>query len=216
MTTILFELFITGLAMAWGPCLISCSIMIPYFAGTKKGFKHGVRGALLFSCGRLIAYIFLGALAGFSGELLSSLYYISNFRFKLQIGGGIFIFLLGLSIVFVSTKQSAICKFLHKWDHGSVFLAGIFLGLVPCAPLLAVLSYIVLHSTNHLVGGFQGFVFGLGTIFSPFLLLAGFATYFTKFISNEKLYFSFQKICGLVVMYLGIKSILNVFLIANH
>ncbi|MFC1512430.1 sulfite exporter TauE/SafE family protein [bacterium] len=202
-------LFLTGLALGWGPCIVSCGVMLPYITGTKRGWWQGFRTMLIFSLGRLGAYIFLGGVAGFSGALISSLFYITKTKYYLQLYGGIFIFLLGLIIFISGVKDSRVCSFIHKWDQGNVFIAGLFVGLVPCAPLLAVLTYLILNTSNYMIGSLGGAVFGIGTILSPLLILGGTAGFIMKFIESERVYFSLRKISGALVMFLAVKTIIS-------
>ena len=139
---------------------------------------------------------------------MSTVVFVSDIKYRIEIGGGIFIVFLGLTIILGGLTRWKICDFIHRWDHGSIFVAGVLKGLLPCAPLLAVLSYLVLNAKNEIIGGLGAFVFGLGTLLSPFLLLAGFAGYITKYISNDKLYGFIQRICGAIVIYLGVKTII--------
>ncbi|MFH1715203.1 MAG: sulfite exporter TauE/SafE family protein [Elusimicrobiota bacterium] len=209
MKSFFVELFLTGLAMGWGPCIASSAVMLPYFAGTKRSWRAGLKAGLTFSFGRITAYIALGAIAGFSGQLLSTIVFISDVKYRIEVGGGIFIVFLGLTIILGGLTRWKVCDFIHRWDHGSIFVAGVLKGLLPCAPLVAVLSYLVLNAKNEIIGGLGAAAFGLGTLLSPFLILAGISGYVTKYIVNEKIYGFIQRICGSIVIYLGIKTIIS-------
>jgi len=68
------ELFLNGLALGLGPCMVFClPILVPFIAGTRRGWLEGLKATLAFSLSRLAAYTLLGLLAGLSGELLIGL-----------------------------------------------------------------------------------------------------------------------------------------------
>ncbi len=207
---IALELFITGFSVGWGPCLIYCTaILAPYLAGTKAGWKEGLLSSVVFSAGRLIAYMLLGGVVGFSGRLFSSLYMMGNFPVYAQLAGGLFVFLLGLTIIMGKGESISLCKYINKHNNESLFLLGILIGLAPCAPLLGSLVYIMLKSGNFFEGALYGLSFGLGTSLSPILIIGAAAGFLPKkFILNQKLYNWFQRACGVIIIYFAVRLLL--------
>jgi len=58
------KLSAAGFTIGWGPCLAYMApILLPYIGATKKNWKEGLKAALLFSAGRLLALSLLGGVA---------------------------------------------------------------------------------------------------------------------------------------------------------
>jgi sulfite exporter TauE/SafE len=82
---------------------------------------------------------------------------------------------------------------------------GILVGLLPCVPLVGVLSYIAMISTRYYHGIFMGAAFGFGVIISPLIfasMIAG-AIPGLKIFQNSNRVIIFQKVCGIILMILG-------------
>lgn len=59
------ELFIIGITVSFGPCLVFCSpVILPYIAATKQGWREGLRTTLIFLFTRLVAYVDISKVAG--------------------------------------------------------------------------------------------------------------------------------------------------------
>ena len=87
---------------------------------------------------------------------------------------------------------------------------GLIIGFLPCAPLLAVLSYIGLISFNWRQSVFYSLVFGIGTLISPLILLVLGAGAISKILLNKpKIYHIFRFICGLIIILFGLQLILR-------
>jgi len=153
----LIKFFVAGLALSFGPCLFVCApVLLPYIFAKGGDWKEGLKISLIFSFARVLAYSSLGFLAiaflkivlqTFGGEK-------SYVRFVL----GVFVFLMGLfHLLRRSEKCSGFGKFLTQKKH-SIFLIGLLIGFSPCAPLLAVLTYIAVTARNVLEGFLSGFV----------------------------------------------------------
>lgn len=210
MLRLAFALFLTGIALGAGPCLASCGpMLISYTAATKKGIKDSLRLYLIFSLSRIFVYLILGLVVG----LLSQVFLLGSYqqdiaKFIYLIGGG-FIFLLGLLIMLGREPRFKFCQVLRnnfiEKDAKSIFVFGLVVGISPCAPLIAVLSYIGLASLSWFKGALLSLSFGLGTVISPLVLLVIFAGFINKlFKQNEHFYALFQKICGAILCFLGL------------
>jgi sulfite exporter TauE/SafE len=84
---------------------------------------------------------------------------------------------------------------------------GLIIGLLPCAPLLAVFSYLGLVSRTWWHNLLYSLSFGLGTLLSPLLLLAGLTGLIPRFLQGKKeLYYKiFSFISGLIIIFLGLQ-----------
>jgi ABC-type nickel/cobalt efflux system permease component RcnA len=214
---IIISLFLTGLLFGSGPCIASCGpFLITYIAGSKKNIPKGIMVYFLFSSARLFVYVVLSLaiffLSRFALErLLGGLY-----RYVLILGGG-FIVIIGLFLAFGKRLELKFCQSWHKnlleRDKKSIFTAGLIIGLLPCAPLLAILSYIGLVSRTWLFSLLYSLSFGIGTFVSPLILLTVLAALIPRmFLEKKPIYYSiFSFICGLTIIFLGVQLILRAF-----
>ncbi|TRZ48051.1 MAG: sulfite exporter TauE/SafE family protein [Dehalococcoidia bacterium] len=205
-----FSLFITGIIVGSGPCLLSCGpILLSYIAGTKRSAWQGLRCWAIFSFSRLLATIFLGFMAAITGTALLRRFYWEISGYIIWGLTGVFIVFLG-TMVFIGlhTKFKA-CNVLGqtviRHDFKSLMMLGILVGLLPCVPLIGVLSYITMVATHYAHGILMGAAFGLGTIVSPLVfasIIAG-AVPGLKIFHNSNRIIMFQRICGIVLIVLG-------------
>lgn len=207
------ELFIIGITVSFGPCLLFCSpLVLPYIAATRKGFSEGLKGILTFSFARLIAYGSLGLLAGGFGRLLTEWLY--RFDYLVFTVGGLFISILGVLIIFDKEPQVRLCQFLRKQNiensTGDLLLLGFVVGILPCIPLLGVLTYIGLRATDLWQGGFYGLAFGMGKLISPLILFGVLSSVLPAVvIRNYKIYSIFRRICGGLLFAVGVQVVLS-------
>lgn len=207
------ELFIIGITVSFGSCLAFCSPMIlPYIAATRRGWKEGLVAILTFSFTRLITYCLLGLLAGLFGRLLTER--LHQFDYLIFLGGGLFITLLGLLIILGKEPHHHLCQVLrrHAVDssvNGPIML-GLFVGILPCLPLLGVLAYIALRTQNLWQGAFYGLAFGMGKFISPLIPLGVLASALPeRLIKNHRIYGLFSRLCGVILFLIGIGLWLN-------
>jgi len=146
----------------------------------------------------LLAYLFLGLIVGYVGG-----YFLNSFASALVIIPlGIILILYGFLISFGSKLRfaSIICCGFSKVK--STFLLGMTLGLRPCIPLIAALTYSATLSTV-----FDSLVFmssfWLGsTAYVPILgLLAGTLTHFAILRSNVD---RIRRISGIALIVVGL------------
>lgn len=116
--------------------------------------------------------------------------------------------LVGLLMVAGRNLEFKVCRFLYRnileKDSKSIIVFGLIIGFLPCAPLMVVLSYIGLVSKTWLQSIGYSLSFGLGTFFSPLLLLVMLTGMFPKFLRDKtRIYRIFSIICGLIIIFLG-------------
>jgi len=206
------ELFVTGFTLGWGPCLAYCgAILVPYLAGTKTSWIEGLKGSIVLSAGRLAAYVLLGAVAGLSGRIISYLYYIGNFRFYVRLLAGAVVLVLGISTMAGKGRMGNFCKALRERDRVSLLSLGFLIGLSPCAPLMGVLTYLILKCNTVLDGIVYGLAFGIGTTLSPIVILGTVSGILpTKIFVSPKIYLWFQRICGAIIIYFAFRLIFQI------
>jgi len=214
---IIISLFLTGLLFGSGPCIASCGpFLITYIAGTKKSISKGVMVYILFSVARISVYVALSLgiffLSRFAMEkILGGLY-----KYVLILGGA-FIITIGLFLAFGRRLEFSFWQSWHKnileRDKKSIVAVGLVIGLLPCAPLLAILSYVGLVSRTWVSSLLYSFAFGIGTFVSPLVLLAILAGLIPHLFLQKKAIYSsiFSLICGLIIIFLGIQLILRAF-----
>lgn len=196
--------------------MASCGpILITYISGTKKNIAKAMISYVLFSLARILVYLglslaiyFIGAL---SVEKLSG-----NYSWLVYKAGGSFIVMIGLfmvlgkRIVYLPFLKGLERRLLEN-DKKSVFILGLIIGLLPCAPLLAVFSYIALIASSSHESLAYSFFFGIGTSLSPLILLVAASGALSGFIRKKGEIYrrGFSLVCGLIIIFLGIKLILR-------
>ena len=149
-----------------GPCLVGCMpFIIAYIVGKQANRRDAIGDIIIFLSGRFFAYLVLGLFAGISGVLLkrwSNVFTISLLRSL----GGAFIIMLGVFIWIARDPVSNVCRCMNneKINFGSLFLMGFIIGILPCAPLLALLFEVALISETAWSGMFYVMFFALGTL----------------------------------------------------
>ena len=228
MNKIILSLFLTGLALGSGPCLASCGpFLITYIAGARKNVSKGVMVYVLFSSARIFVYVLLSLLIFFLSRFFIERLLGNLYKYVLILGGG-FIITIGLFMAFGKRLEFSrilrdpvwagkFCQSLYKHllgrDKKSIFTVGLVIGLLPCAPLLSILSYVGLISRTWFSSLLYALSFGIGTFVSPLILLVILAGLIPRFFSKEKaIYYSiFSLICGLMIIFLGIELISRAF-----
>jgi len=219
MIKVCISLFITGIVLGSGPCLVSCGpILVSYIAATKRSALGGLWGWFIFSTSRVLVYIFLGTLTGIVGTGLFRRFYWEMPGYIIWLVSGVFICFLGLLIFLGKDSRFKICALLNESmiqkDTKSLIVLGLLIGIFPCAPLIGIFSYIAMTSTHYLQGVMMSIAFGIGTLFSPLLLLGLFAGTIPKLkmLQNEANLSIFQKICGLILFLLGLHILIRTIL----
>ena len=199
------NLFLLGLAFGAGPCLASCGpLVLAYTIGTKKAVRESLLFYVLFSAARITVYIVLGLIFFVAGKLAAE-QFLGSFSPYLYKAAGFFIILIGFLM--------ALGKNLHlvRLENKGVFAFGLIAGLLPCAPLVLVYTYIGLISKNWHQAVTYSFSFGLGTLLSPLLLLVIIGGAMPGLLKKIKVIYSriFTFICGMVIIILGINLAIN-------
>ena len=215
MLKIVISLFLSGLALGSGPCLVSCGpLLISYIAATKTDFKAGLLVYLIFSFSRISVYLVLGFLTGvFSQEIIHKIFGQGSLIFFLI---GLFILLLGLLIILGIQPNLRLCKLWEekfiKKDTKSIITLGILFGITPCLPLVGILSYISIVSKSIITSLLYMLSFGIGTLVSPLLLLSLVAGSIPQLLkAHSKLSNLFKILCGLIIMTLGFQILIRIF-----
>ena len=212
MNRIAVSIFLLGLLFGSGPCLVSCGpMLISYAAGTRKNINAGILFYSLFSLARVLVYLVFSLTIFFLGRLALDNRISGSFSKYLFIIGGAFLILIGFLMAIgrgISLKpcQGLYDNFIEK-DNKSAIMLGLIAGLLPCAPLLAVFSYLGLISKSWLLALFYALSFGLGTFISPLVLLTLLAGVMPSLLlkNNKTGERVFNFLCGAILIFLGLR-----------
>lgn len=210
---IVLSLFLMGLSFGSGPCLASCGpILLSYTVGTRKNILNSLNVYILFSLARIAVYIALSLTIFFLGQFIIDTYFARFSKYIVTLFG-IFLIIIGILTAIGQDLKFPLCQFLHKnlimHDKKSVMAMGLIIGLMPCAPLLALFSYSGLVAKTALQALTYSISFGLGTFLSPLLILSVAAGIIPNFLRNLKcIYYKILSfVCGSILVFLGIQLI---------
>ncbi len=175
MTPLVFSaVFVLGLAGSLH-CLGMCGPIVLSYSVTLRGPRMAAHAA--YNAGRILTYMFLGALAGAVGNVIGMLGRMAGLATGVRLVAGsamilaaVFMIGFGPSAPLVriqpqgATKRltRAIGKFLLDPRAGAKFVMGLMLGFLPCGLIYAALLK-ALESGGALAGALTMLAFGLGT-----------------------------------------------------
>jgi len=204
-----------GLTFCTSMCL---PYVISYIAGIGAGFRKGVMVTSIYNSGRVTAYALIGGLADLFRTLVSdALAARASYQKYSPIAFGVAIILIGASMFLRKKSSTGTCimekrkhlgitkKLTQKFDIRA-FSMGFTRGLVLCPPLIALLLAALELSQINII--MLAVLFGLGTAFSPLLILGG----ATGWLLNKAPLFSrwISKISAGILIMLGLNVLLNV------
>ena len=205
------KLFMAGLVMGWGPCLIhTAPLLLPYIGVTKRSWHGGLKLALEFSIGRFMAFVILGGLATVAFRLINQLFppHKSGWLYLI-----IALFMLGMGILIILGKKLKIRIKNEIFEKGTqnMFIIGFIMGVAPCAPYIAILTYIAAEAEGAIFAGIlYAAIFAIGTAVAPAVLGALMGIISGKLVRSEKLFKIFQVICGTILILFGLNLIYSV------
>lgn len=169
------KMFLTGFSYGAGPCLLSCApVLLPILIATITKQKQGIAATVSFATGRIIAYLILGWLAGWSIRLLELFQHNAFPPAMIRILAAGIVIITGLLIIIGRNVSDPYCgrfiKYFIDKNHKSVFILGILLGFAPCFPLIGVLTYIAVKAASPWQGMIYAGCFGLGNMIIVLLL----------------------------------------------
>lgn len=210
------SLFLAGLFLGYGPCLLSCGpLLVAYIAATHANAEEGLKTYLVFSLTRLVVYSVFGVMAGVIGARVIPYFFESQALKILFFIFGVFLIFLGMFFSLEKVAPQRTCRsFFEKHPAKKTVKDAILFGLIisfaPCLPLLGILGYIVLISDTWLKGIVYMAAFGLGTVVSPMIFLSMTAGWVAKFSMKHETFQRVLKVfCGLVLIYLGTRLVFS-------
>lgn len=213
MIKITFSLFLLGLTFGSGACIASCGpLLVAYLVGTEKNIAKSVASYCIFSCARIGVYAALSLCVFLAGKFVV-IRLVGDASRYLIVAGGILIMLMGALVAMGRERKDAFCGKLHRkfleHDAKSILIMGIVIGLMPCAPLIALFSYVGLVSKTWIQSLAYSLSFGLGTAVSPLILLVVFAGLMPGFLRVRGKAFAriARYICATIIVILGMQLV---------
>ncbi len=175
-------LFMAG-ALGSSHCVGMCGPFALMIGSGSRSVGGNLLRQTLYTAGRVFTYCILGVVCGFAGKTLQeSVPSMMNLPALLATGAGLFLVYQGLVSTGIWKSKHVVtgkggclssglfASFLTDPSRRSVFLAGVFTGLLPCGLLYGMLT-LAASSRDVLAGAGTMAVFGLGT--APSMLATG-------------------------------------------
>jgi sulfite exporter TauE/SafE len=167
------------------------------------GWRARVGPVIIYNFGRVIAYTFVGGLAGALGGVIG---FSGGAKGLVAVIAGFFMILIGLNLLglfpalqrFVPRLPAALRQRTVKLSRGhGALMIGLASGLMPCGPLQAMQIY-ALGTGSFATGALSMFLFSLGTV--PLMLGLGAASGFLSSKFNARMI----QVGGILVIVLGV------------
>jgi uncharacterized protein len=219
----LWTIFLVALLGSVGHCIGMCGGFVVAYSTSKIGPDHSrlfqIFAHTLYSIGRIVSYMFIGALFGYLGSQIS---FSMTSKGVLFIIVGILMILIGISlsgklkfltVIEHSLAQSRIFKKLFKSviqskSLASFFYMGVLNGLIPCG-LVYFFATAAIASGSAAMGAVVMLVFGLATV--PALFILGMISGFISQMSWRKYVLTVAAvIIALYGLYTGFKGLMMI------
>ncbi len=210
MLAIIWSLFLTGIVLGSGPCLLSCGpLLLSYVASTKTGGVSALKTYLIFCGVRLAVYASFGVGSGLIGAWVVHRLLESASLGVLYVAFGAFLVLLGIFFILEDLvperwRAALRCCYQGRGDLRNVAVFALIVSLTPCAPLLAMVGYIALVSDTWSKGVVFMTAFGLGTVISPLIILMFLTGWFGAWLQQHRSVLRLVRLAsGLIFIVLG-------------
>ena len=202
------RLLIAGFTMGWGPCLAyTAPLLLPYIGATRRNWQDGLKVALVFSMGRLLALTVLGGLATVAFSSINRFFPPQKSGW-LYLMVAFFMITMGILIILGKGFKMHIGKTILDKGTISIFLFGFLMGIAPCVPYVAILTYIACVAENAVLAGIlYAALFAAGTALAPIVLGSLMGIIPEKLFRSAKLLKTFQAVCGVVLVLFGFQLI---------
>jgi cytochrome c-type biogenesis protein len=210
------KLLAAGIGLGWGPCLMFWGpLLLPYIAAMKRTWLAGLKISLMFSIGRLLALALLGGLASEAFQTLNR-FFPPHRSFYLHIAIAFLIIFMGILVFLGRGFKAPLYQVLRRHmlvGTEYILLLGFLIGVSPCAPLIAILTYIAYTATNLLQGIIYALFFGMGTVV-PVMTLGALTGLFSEKIFRFSMHVKILRIlCGIIIILFGIYLFYNVWIL---
>ncbi|WP_456383550.1 sulfite exporter TauE/SafE family protein [Hydrogenimonas sp.] len=209
----LSTIFLVALLGSFGHCIGMCGGFVLAYTAAKVDARWSktrqLIAHLLYSLGRVVSYMIIGAVFGYLGQKVS---FDLTAKGTLFIAVGVLMVLIGLSLIgkikFLNSIESSIAQsswfgrlfrlVIHSRSLPSFFLMGMLNGFIPCG-LVYFFATAAIVAGSALKGAIVMGVFGIATI--PAMLGVGIFSSLIKGSSYRQLVI---KIAAVVVMLFGL------------
>jgi len=208
------RLLIAGFTMGWGPCLTyTAPLLLPYIGGTKTSWQGGLRVGVVFSIGRLLALSILGGLATVAFSFINQFFPPQKSGW-LYLVSALFMIVIGILIILGKGFKTGIGKSILDKGTTSMLLFGFLMGIAPCVPYVAILTYIACVAENAVLAGIlYAAVFAVGTAIAPIVLGILMGVIPAKLFNPAKWLRAFQVICGVLLILFGFQLVYYVLIL---
>ena len=198
------RLLVAGFVMGWGPCLTyTAPLILPYVGATRTNWQGGLRVAVVFSVGRLLALALLGGLATVAFSRINQFFPPQRSAWLYAIAALFMIAMGGLIIMGKGLRMPIGNRLLQRGTE-SMFVFGFLMGVAPCVPYVAILTYIACVAENAVLAGMMyGAVFAVGTAIAPAVLGTLVGIIPGTLLRSAKLLRAFQLVCGVILILFG-------------
>jgi sulfite exporter TauE/SafE len=183
-------------------CAVSCApVILPFLFSETGKVKNNIRYIIIFMFGRLIGYILIGALLGYTGNLvIESITPVLHKQITSAACIGIGFIMLVAGVLYLK-PNSNICRAISKrfTPRTNAFFLGLLTGINFCPPFFAAAARVV--SFGYALKGSMYFIFfylGTSVFFMPLLGIP-----FIKKYMNE-----IRTVARITMIILGIYFIL--------
>ena len=190
------RLLIAGSTMGWGPCLAyAAPLLLPYIGATKRNWQGGLKVALVFSIGRLLALAILGGLATVAFSSINRFFPPQRSGW-LYLIVAFFMITMGILIILGKGFKMHIGKIVLDKGTISIFLFGFLMGIAPCVPYVAILTYIACVAQNAVLAGIlYAALFAAGTALAPIHAVHSVIRSCTNYFVNLPSSFDVESLC---------------------
>jgi len=202
------KLLMAGFTMGWGPCLTyTAPLLLPYIGATKRSWQDGLKVGLAFSIGRIVALAILGGLATVAFNFINQFFPPQRSGW-LYLISALFMITMGVLIILGKGFKMHIGRGILDKGTKSMFLFGFLMGIAPCVPYVAILTYIACVAEGIVLAGIlYAVLFAAGTAVAPMALGTLMGIVPGKLLRSDKLYKVFQMVCGIVLVIFGFQLI---------
>jgi len=180
---ILLNLFFSGVILGGSVCTLWCGwVFLPFVFEKETNIKKSLGKFFLFHSGKIVSYTIAGGLVGYSAS------FVSNFKNSSISILSAALFFLALGILNFFVPES----FRVKMKKRFVCFSGFLVAFIPCSAFISVLVYIAYVASDFLQGAISGFVFGLGNLINPLIIISMLALpisrKFEKILKNTRIF----------------------------
>ncbi len=198
-----------GALLGSAHCIGMCGGFAVTIGATRRPTRAAVTRQLIYTCGRIFTYTFLGAVAGFAGLWLGQFEStLIGAQRVFSIVAGVVMLIVGCSALGLIPKSRGrasvvgrivapiFANLLNSSGNASYFAAGIATGFLPCGLVYAFLALAV-ASADVPYGMLTMICFGLGT--APAMLLIGCGSSFLNHAARARIF----RVAGALMILMG-------------